>query len=221
MPHPNLIRGLLYACIALCGACTASDDAAGLGFDAGHGGGDAGRTPDAGRPADHRDSAVAENDAGDDDGGALACTLGSVLRFGHVGGFVLTQTVAALSKSGTLVITRSGGLNTADTMCSPALPACGSRKVDVNEIAGDLEDADVKDAFASVDPPFYGQVRPDAGTFHVDRDDGKSFDVAGDCLDEGDTGVDCTPAPAGVAKLAHDLEAIEDAGLLSSTCASL
>jgi hypothetical protein len=185
---------------------------------------DSGPTKDAAAAGDAssgRDGSASAADGGDSDAmSPRVCTIDGALHFGSTGGLSPSQTTAELSSTGTLTITRStGGSSPSSASCTSKLPACGSASIDLVDLAADLDNADVKAAFAMASPPSYGQVAADGATFLVKRADGKSFtDAIGSCA-AGDSS--CTPAPAGVQTFVDHLQSIEIDAVLSSACAHL
>ena len=162
-----------------------------------------------------------------------ACTLPTAVTFGAAGGMVLYEDQYKLDPTLGLNITRnyngrgSSGMDGATIRtCTPTLPACGaSAVVSVSTVVADLATADVQAAFAlgttPIATPVFGvDERPVDGTiWSITLDSGGSVLVGVTCPSP--TTSSCRPTPAGVQKLADDLQSLASAMSIQSACAGL
>jgi len=102
--------------------------------------------------------------------------------------------------------------------CTPALPACGSTKIDVADVEAAMASADVQAAFAAASEPFYGERNvADGPSFEVVRSTGGKFLVGLECTT---ASASCTPTPAGVHALVQLLQDLITQQTADPTCAT-
>jgi hypothetical protein len=94
----------------------------------------------------------------------------------------------------------------ATTVCTPALPACGSMDIDVADLEDAMANADVLAAFTATTETFYGDRNvADGPSFEVIRSTGGKFIVGIECTT---ASASCVPMPAGVHALVQLLHAL-------------
>jgi len=100
--------------------------------------------------------------------------------------------------------------------CTPALPACGSTKIDVSDIEAAMANADVQAAFAAASEPSYGERNvADGPSFEVVRSTGGKFVDGLECMT---ASASCTPTPAGVHTLVQLLKDLITQQMADPTC---
>jgi hypothetical protein len=154
------------------------------------------------------------------------CSLAMTVTFGATGGMVTYEDQYTLNPTTGLTITRSyngRGSSSVDgatvRSCTPRLPDCGSSSVvSVSTIAADLADPEVKAAFGLDTTPIYGvDQRPsDGSVWSIALLGAGSILVGAPCpAPELDW---CRPIPAGVQRLATDLQSLAAAMILQAPC---
>ena len=160
------------------------------------------------------------------DAGNALCTLSTAVTFGATGGMVMYEDQYRLDPTAGLTITRNyngRGSSSVDgatvRTCMPTLPDCGaSSVVSLSTIVSDLADADVRAAFALGTTPVYGvDRRPvDGSIWSIALASGGSILVGAPCASPGMNS--CWPIPAGVQRLANDLQSLAAAMIAQTPC---
>jgi hypothetical protein len=102
--------------------------------------------------------------------------------------------------------------------CAPTLPACGDpTAIDVADLAADVADPDVQQAFAH-GPVQYGAQCCDQDVLLFKRAAGPSFGISADCTP---AGTSCVLVPPGVGRLRDDLRSLITQSLADPACAGL
>lgn len=156
--------------------------------------------------------------------GPVICSFDATYSYGFTGGLVFSDVLTTLAPPTSYRHTttfRNVADPPAPLSCTPALPTCGdSARLDVSDIARDLADPNVVHAMAMGTPPIYGvDPRPtDGAIFQLLRGDGHGFLAGSTCATVGEF---CNgPVPAGIARLAADLQALDQQQVADPSCAA-
>ena len=160
------------------------------------------------------------------DARSALCILPTAVTFGQTGGMVMYEDQYKLDPTTGLTITRNyngRGSSSVDgatvRTCTPTLPDCGSSSViSLSTIVSDLAAPDVQAAFVLGTTPIYGvDERPvDGPIWSIALASGAAILVGAPCPSP--TMNSCRPTPAGVQKLADDLQSLAAAMVTQTPC---
>jgi hypothetical protein len=156
-----------------------------------------------------------------------SCSLPTSVLFGPDGGMLLYRDSYSLDPTAGLSITRTYSLRaevdgSTERSCSLPLPVCGAAGVvSLANIVADLADPDVQAAFETGTTPFFGQdARPmDAPALSISLGSGGTILVGWACPSSGSSS--CVTIPAGVQRLAADLQSVASAAIVTDACKGL
>jgi hypothetical protein len=155
-----------------------------------------------------------------------ACILPTTVTFGATGGMVAYVDQYTMSPTTGLTITRNYNGRGSSSMdggtvhsCTPTLPDCGAPSVvSLSTIVADLNDSEVKAAFALGGTLVYGlDPRPSGGSmWSIALASGGEMLVGVSCPPP--TSSSCWPIPAGIQRLASDLQSLAAAMIAQTPC---